>query len=252
MISELIFLGLSDYESRAIESLSKQKFNLRDLSKKTKIPFGKVYSVVKSLKEKGFVRETNSRPKLIYMESVSDVFSNLISEKQKREKFVFENLRRIATEIDGEKGKETKFFQIGTTQDENKEIQMRTFDEAEEEVLQILNVHHKPKSNRQNKTVWEKAIVDATKRGVIFRSIYPESAVLPRILAELNKKSPEKFQTKKLDTDFTRCDIIDNKKVLIKLIQPDALNFGGVFFIENEKLAENLKRIFNEMWEHAN
>jgi hypothetical protein len=59
------------------------------------------------------------------------------------------------------------------------------------------------------------------------------------------------FQVKRFDTDFIRCDIIDKKKVLLKIVQPDPMNFGGVFFIEDEKLAENLIRIFNEMWEHT-
>ena len=71
------------------------------------------------------------------------------------------------------------------------------------------------------------------------------------MLEKLNKKQPEKFQVKKLDTDFVRCDIIDNDKVLIKLVHQDALQFGGILFIENEKLNENLRNIFYELWEQA-
>ena len=93
--------------------------------------------------------------------------------------------------------------------------------------------------------------MQAINRGVIFKSIYPEKWSLPRILHQLNKKNPRKFQIKRYNTDFVRCDIIDNQKVLIKLVQQDPLQFGGVFFIEDEKLAENLKNIFEEMWEQA-
>ena len=64
-------------------------------------------------------------------------------------------------------------------------------------------------------------------------------------------KKPDKFQIRRHDTDFVRCDIIDNKKVMIKIIQKDPLQFGGILFVENERLAENLKRIFEEMWENA-
>ena len=158
----------------------------------------------------------------------------------------------MASEIDLSKGKETKFFQIGTSNEDNKKIQLRTFREAKEEVLQILNIHHKPKSNRESKTLWEKEIFEAVKRGVIFRSVYPKDTEVPPILKTLNQKQPDKFQIRRNDTDFVRCDIVDNDKVMIKLVQQDPIQFGGILFIENEKLNDNLRRIFNELWEHAN
>jgi sugar-specific transcriptional regulator TrmB len=245
---ELRGLGLNYYESCVLEALLKERLNLRDLSKKSSVPFGKVYSVVKSLKEKNLVEETNSRPKLIYVENASDVISLLIKLKQENEKAMIEKIKEFATQIDKSKGKTTKFFQVGTTVQDNREIQLRTFVEAEKEVLQILNIYHKPKSNRASKTLWEKEIEKATKRGVIFKAIYPKKTVIPEILAGLDRK---KFQVKRLDTNFIRCDIIDGKKVLLKLVQSDPLQFGGVLFVENERLAENLTKIFNEMWGQA-
>jgi len=85
-------------------------------------------------------------------------------------------------------------------------------------------------------------------RGVIFKAIYPLGVELPQILNKLNRKYPERFQVKRFNTDFIRCDIIDSKKVLIKLAQKDVINSGGSIFVENEALAENLKNIFEEMW----
>lgn len=248
MIEELKALGLGNYEAKALEILLKEKLNLKDLSRKANVPFGKIYSVVKNLKEKNLVEETNSRPKLVYAENASEIIAKLIKEKKENEQRNLEKLREIATTIDREKEKVTKFFDIGATIEDNKRIQLRSFSEAEEEVLQILNIHHKPKSNRESKTLWEKEIEKAVKRGVIFKAIYPKNTELPRIIYSLIKKSPENFKIKRLDTDFARCDIIDRKKVLIKIVHQDALQFGGVLFVENEKLAENLIKIFNEMW----
>ena len=251
MQDELKWAGLSHYESKILEVLSKERLNVRELSEKSRVPFGKVYSIVKSLKEKEIIKETNSRPKLVYVENMSKVVARLIKEKQENEKDVLEKLREIATEIDKDRGEETKFFQIGTSIEDNKKIQMRTFTEAENEVLQILNIHHKPKSNRESKSLWEKEIVEAVEKGVVFRAIYPKKAELPGILQKLRKKHPDRFQAKRLDTDFIRCDVVDGKKVLLKLVQQDPLQFGGILFIENEKLAENLTKIFNELWEQA-
>jgi len=250
MIDELESLGLGHYEAKALEILFKSHLGMRELSKRAGIPFGKIYSVIKNLKRKGFVSENNSRPKLVYVENASEIISRLIKEKQNKEKEMSEKLREIVTVIDNERGRETKFFEIGTSQEDNRRIQMRTFNEAEKEILQIINIHHNPKSNRESKTAWEKAHIDATKRGVITKAIYPEKVVLPKSLQELEKKYPN-YKVKRLDTDFIRCDVIDGEKVLLKLVQQDPLQFGGVFFIENEKLAENLTRIFNELWENA-
>ena len=251
MIEELQKLGLEYYEAKALHILFNGRFSLKDLSKKSGIPFGKVYSIVKKLKEKGFVLETNSRPKLVYVENSSDIIDKLIKNKDDKEKILKEKLRNIATEIDKSKGKSTKFFEIGTNTEDNKRIQMRSFKEAEEEILQIINIHHKPKSNRESKTLWEKEIILAVNKGVKFKSIYPTETILPKKLLNLNKKSPNDFMVKRLNTDFIRCDIIDRKKVLLKIVQPDPINFGGIFFIENEKLAENLIKIFEEFWSEA-
>jgi len=250
MIEELKQLGLSNYEAKALEVLFKNKENLRDLSKKAGVPFGKIYSVIKNLKEKNLIQETNSRPKLVYVENASSIISRLIKEKQDKEKAILEKLSELSSEIDKEKQRESKFFQIGTTTEENKRIQLRTFKEAENEVLQILNIHHKPSSNRESKTLWEKEIEKAVKRNVAFKAIYPKKIILPKILQKLNKNSA-KFQIKRFDTDFIRCDIVDGKKVLLKLVQEDPLQFGGILFVENERLAENLTKIFNEMWEQG-
>jgi len=48
-----------------------------------------------------------------------------------------------------------------------------------------------------------------------------------------------------------RCDIIDEKKILVKLVHHDALAFGGIIFIEDERFAKNLQRVFDQFWEEA-
>ena len=249
MIERLKFLDLSHYESKALNLLLKEKLSIRELSKKAEIPFGKVYSVVKNLKEKGVINETNSRPKLIYIENASEIISKLIEKKQEKNKDNIEYLKQFAAEIDKNRKKTTKFFQIGTSQEDNTDIQLRSFTEAKEEVLQIINIYHKPKSNRERKNLWEREIVNAINRGVVFKAIYPNKTVIPRVLSKLNKTNPNNFQIKRFDTDFVRSDIIDRKKVLIKFVREDPFQFGGILFIENEDLANNFFKIFNEMWE---
>ncbi len=251
MEQELKELGLEYYESKALAVLLSERLNLRQLSNKSKIPFGKIYSVVKRLKEKDLVRETNTRPKLIYVENASEIISRLIDDKKRKEIEIVEKLKNLASRIDLSKDKETKFFQIGVNAEENRKIQLRSFEESKSEVLQILNIHHKPKSNRESKSIWERAILEAIRRGVVFKAIYPKNIELPKNIKKLNKEYKDNFQTRRIDTDFARCDIVDNDKVMIKLVQQDPTQFGGIFFIENERLNENLKNIFYELWNGA-
>lgn len=250
-MKELQELGLSYYESKALEMLLKEALTPKELSRKAKIPLGKVYSIILSLQKKNLVKESETRPKKIYVENASAIIDKLICKKQEEHEQILSSIRRLAAEIDVSRAQPTKFFEIGTTIEDNKTIQSRTFNEAQKEVCQILNMHHKPKSNRTSKTVWEKQIIDAIKRGVVFKTIYPTDCEIPPVLSELNKTMPHKFQIKRLNTAFARCDIIDHKKVLLKLVHQDPINFGGVLFIENEKLAQNLQKIFEQFWQEA-
>ncbi len=252
MIEELKNLGLTYYESKALNTILREEITLKQLSKKAGIPFGKVYSIVNALVKKGLVQETDSRPKKVFVRNASETLAKLINEKQKEYEKIISEIKMVATEIDRvKKEKQTRFFQIGTTLEENEKIQLRSFLEAEKEVCQVLNIFHKPTINRKSKTIWEKEIENAVERGVVFRAIYPRNTILPRKLSKLNKKYPKLFQVRRLDTAFIRCDIIDRKKVLLKLSYEDPILFGGVIFIEDKRLAYNVQQIFEQMWENG-
>ena len=191
------------------------------------------------------------RPVVVKVQNVSAVLGKLLAEKQRTDEDVFAVIREHAVQADAARSAVSHFFELGSTSDDNKAIQLRSFVEAQKEVCQILNIHHKPHSNRGSKTVWEKEIVKAVSRGVVFKCIYPVNCTLPPILAELCRKSLGCFQVRRLDTDFARCDIIDNKKVLIKLVHQDATQYGGVIFVENERFAANLLQVFQNLWDAA-
>ncbi|GEM_PF-1535037 len=251
MLKELQELGLSYYESKAIQVLLSSELPMKELSRKAAIPYGKIFSICNSLQKRGIIQLNEERPKKAFIEQPSEIFSRLIAEKQKKDEESLAKLRKMIAEVEVSKAKPSKFFEIGTTVEDNQRIQLRTFREAEEEVCQILNIHHKPRMNRRSKTLWEKEIVKAVERGIAFRAIYPKNIILPPLLARLHREQPRAFQIKRLYIDFLRCDIIDGKKVLLKLVHQDPLHLGGILFIEDEKLARNLQAIFEHFWEEA-
>ncbi|MBI4440981.1 hypothetical protein HY639_02325 [Candidatus Woesearchaeota archaeon] len=247
-MKQLQHFGLSHYESKALGVLLREQCTVRTLSRKAGIPPGKVYSVLHSLRQRGFTAETDGRPKMAYVPDADAVITKLIAEKQRQDESLYAHLRLVAAEVAVTHGQQTPFFQMGTTIEENKAIQLRTFTEANHEVCQIMNVHHKPASNRGSKSIWEREIQKAVSRGVLFRAVYPSSVVLPYILQQLPSG---RFCVRRLDTDFIRCDIIDKKKVLLKLVHHDQIAFGGVIFLENERFARNLQAVFEQLWEQA-
>jgi len=244
-------IGLSTYQSRAFKVLLKREMTLKELSSEAKIPPGKVYSIAKELTERKLISSANCRPKKLYVTNASGMIAKLIKEHESKSDCLIRTLHDIATQADSGAGRSTQFFEIGTSLEDNTIIQLRTFAEAEKEVLQILNIHHKPNANRRSKLVWEKEIAKAVDRGVVFRVIYPDNVALPKLLGELAKKKPSMFQTRRNNTDFIRCDIIDGKKVLVKITHEDPILFGGVIFIEDKKLASNLRTIFLKLWEES-
>lgn len=240
--------GLSHYESKAFETILQGKITAKQLSKKAGIPFGKIYSVINSLLKQNLVDETDDRPKTYFVSEPAKAVGRLIEKKEKEDELLLNKARSLAIQAEATFKGRSDFFELGTTQEDNKKIQQRSFAEAKKEVCQIINIHHKPFINRAIKLTWEKEIQNAVKRGVTFRCIYPIDVEIPTLLKKLPK---DKFQIRRLDTNFARCDITDKKKVCIKLMHQDAMSFGGIIFLENEKFAKNLQTIFETFWNEA-
>ncbi len=245
-MKQLQQLGLSYYESKAMNILVREKCTIKELSRKANIPPGKVYSVIQTLQEKGIVEVGDERPKMVSVPNAAKIIAKLIDQKQRENESLFADLRGMIADITPLQ--HNPFFQLGTTVEENRIIQLRTFTEARKEVCQIINIHHKPQMNRPSKSIWEKEIAKAISRGVVFREIYSTKTILPSLLQKL---SPQQFQVRRLDTDFIRCDIIDKRKVLLKLVHGDPLAFGGIIFLEDERFACNLQKVFEQFWEEA-
>jgi len=239
---------LSHYESKAFETILQEKTTAKQLSKKAGIPFGKIYSVINSLLKQKLIRETDERPKTYFVSEPAKAVGLLIEKKEKDDETLLNKARSLAIRAEAASRGKSDFFELGINQEDNKKIQLRSFIEAKKEVCQIINIHHKPFINRAIKLTWEKEIQNAIKRGVIFRCIYPKNVEIPSLLQKLPK---EKFQIRRLDTNFARCDIIDKKKVCIKLMHQDAMSFGGIIFLENETFAKNLQAIFETFWNDA-
>jgi len=253
MIDDLKKVGLSTYQARVLENLLQRKHTVKELIKSSKVPAGKVYTVLKGLVEKGLVKESDTRPKEVYVESASLIMKKLIDRHQAEQDSAVLALQRFATERDALESRKTPFLDIatGTDFEESDRVQLRAVSEAEKEVLIIMNIHHQPSFNRTGKIAWERAVESAANRGVAFKCIYARKTQLSSAIKRLMKSKQESFQVKRLDLNFARCEISDGKKALVKLNYEDPRTFGGMIFLENKAFAENLRAVFFRFWDEA-
>lgn len=82
LVRTLKELGFTDYEARVLAylSLSRESLRVTELSSSTGVPRTKVYAVVSSLEEEGFVKVSEGRPMRVFAPSPSELAS-LIFEK---------------------------------------------------------------------------------------------------------------------------------------------------------------------------
>lgn len=240
-------LGFSYYEDKALEAIIRESLTVKEIIKKTNIPPGKVYSILKSLSIRGIISESSSRPKHFFIDNPAKLISSLIEQKQNKDEDIISKMRFLANSIP-KKISEDYFFKVGTTLQDNREMQSKLFIDAKKEVLQVLNSKHKPNMNRRSKDEWESAIKDAIGRGVKFRAIYHRETSIPKSLLSMPEN---KFEIRKTSNEICRFDVVDGKKVMIKLVYDDPLLFGGIIMVENEKLARNLKALFEDMWKKS-
>ena len=238
--------GLSYYEDKAINIILREKITAKKLSRAANIPPGKVYGVIKSLLNKGLIKVSSSRPKYLYIDNASKIIERLIEDKKSWDEKHYNELLKESALFTRQRLEDNSLIDIGYTNDDNLRIQSSVFNEAKHEVCQIFNKHHKPAINRKNKSIWEQEIEEAINRGVIFRCIYPKNTELP---VHLSKLPYTKFLTQFKDIDYYRIDIVDDERIMIKMIYEDPLIFGGIIYLQDPKLARNAKKIFEDIWD---
>ena len=248
ILPEFSILNISDREQEILSCLSQgQSSSARQIAKTIGLSEQKVYPYLKNLLQRGFLTSTGTHP-TSYLLGSARVFQTALEQHKAEVEQTEDFLKQLAEEQRIRSRQENPFYQVATTLEWNERLQLKAFGLAQKEFLQILNIHHDPASNRSQKLHFERAIVAMLDRGVSFKTIYPKGKELPTIL----KNNLQRFEVRRLDTTFQRCDIIDERYVLLKIIdERDILNFIGALFIDDKKLARNLKNTFFLLWEKA-
>ncbi len=237
--------GLTNYQSSLFLCILKNKnSDAKHLSKLANVPIGRIYSELDVLEKQQLVDISSDRPKKYSIESPREKIIRLIE----AEKVKLEDLEKNAlTEYVTLSKKSAEVF---SANNEVKQSQIDCFRWAKEEICQCLGSLHKPSESRDLKLIYEKEIVSAVNKGVIFKALYQKGQVPPNCIIELNKKSPDKFQIRYSEVKLPRFEIIDSNQILLKVQDPtDTTDTLGTVIINDIVLAKKLRLRFMSMWD---
>jgi len=239
--------GLSSYQISLFMTILKHpSCSAKELSKISKVPLGRIYTELDSLEKLGFVDYSANRPKKYLITSPRTKILRLIeSEKNKLE--IIEN-----SALEEFVNLNKKSSEVFHTRNEMRQSQIDCFKWATEEVCQCLGSLHKASESKDLKTIYEKEIINAVKRGVIFRALYQKKDSPPKIIYELNKKYPKIMRIRFSERSLPRFDIIDKNQLLLKIQDPiETFNTLGTVIINNISLAKKLRTKFMKMWDEV-
>ncbi|MHA1263663.1 MAG: TrmB family transcriptional regulator [Candidatus Helarchaeota archaeon] len=276
-------LNLSNYETRTyITSLQASVLTAKELSRKARVPSGRIYDVLEKLNEKGLIEIQQSRPKLYHAVPPNVAFNNLINhlkEESKRQISVFYDQAKVLES----KIKQTRFQRNSELNDifwstafgasAVMKLYVKKLNELKEEFLMTGFITKETFDVLPYGAPLFANLVNALHRGVQIKTLWSfefDKRPLSEEEKKHNLKIFEKFQSrlKELfnispDRDGleirliherfpTYYDILDRKRVLIKLQNPvKPSQFYACLNILDINLAKELRRKYFAIWRNA-
>ncbi|UCG03803.1 MAG: TrmB family transcriptional regulator [Candidatus Heimdallarchaeota archaeon] len=252
---------MSNYESRAyLTLLSTGIRTAKEIANESKIPFGRVYDVLSSLEDKGLADKQESRPKKFVAKEPKIALNNLLNLKTAelqtltiKAAVIEEKLSNLHTT----KPEDTLFWSVALGEKAISRY-IEKISETEKELQTILNI--RVAARIPQKEIIENLITTLkllTENGVSVQILL--SGVTPGSLEETFLASVAHFfvlldraEVKRTQLTPTAFDIIDDEKILLKVMNPvNPDEFFAWIFVWQKKLAINLKPKFQELWKDA-
>lgn len=244
MIEKLKEYGLDKYESLVYITLLRIGLSTSSIiSKKSNVPYGRIYSVLSSLESKGFIKIYQGTPKRFIAIEPRIILNEIINKK--------------AIEINNIKNKNNKFIQElenSTKQEIQKPLEIINIIEGKKNYLN-LSVKLHQKAQKEWRTIHRlplyqphiQAYKDIVKRGIkvrVLTHITDENKENLKIWKELN------LQIRNLKSIPSRFTVIDDTDVVLRLSDP---KIGGYIslYIQNPALAKTLSTNFDGLWSKA-
>lgn len=270
---------LSNYEIKAyLTLLHSNNMEANEISKKSRVPVGRIYEILEDLKEKGMIEIQESRPKIYRIIPPNQALNNLISHLDD------ESHRKITNLSDQAKILESKLHKSNfmVKQDSSRifwstafgwksvfDLYLKKFSELQEELLMtgfidkntIKIIHFAEPFFNGIKNVLDRGIPVKylwsfeydqrplsndikSKNETLYFNLMKKIKDLYIISSDLNVEM--KFIHNKIPTYF---DIFDKKRVIIKLQDPtNPPRIYSAINVLDQNLATELRNKFFELW----
>ncbi len=260
-------IGLNKYESSVYLTLLKQdSMEASKLSHASKVPIGKIYEVLKTLKNYELVEIQPSRPQKYRAVDPKSAFKLMYKRKEeetlnelKMLKETFDEIERELCNDNSPQNVETVFWPDRFRNNELNEMVASFFEKIEHEICVVIHIKYKPERSELYDTsvsTFSKAFLSLVQRGIKVKILDPGSQLLPSLkdlidtIEDLSFKRDFKdlMEVRILETEYN-FTIIDSKITLLDI--EDQFNMSrnlGMTRIYDESYAKRFKTKFDELW----
>ncbi|WP_254280369.1 TrmB family transcriptional regulator [Haloarcula marina] len=263
-------VGLTEYETTAVEELlSLGRTTAPNLAEATGIPKARIYGVLDSLADRGFVKVIPGRPKEYQPKSPEEILDRAVENRRQsyesfagdvaaqRDAFLAEYRPRYER-ASGDISPTAELFHVVDVGDPSERETRRLYDDATETLRIITNSYAYQDSV-------DRALADAVERGVDVAVLFlhpdrlpPEkAAVQADIVDRLASEYPDigvRFSTEKLPWRGTLVDPsmdYEGGEAILLVEEPDVPNhMRQAALTENGSFVAGMKRYFDLVWEH--
>ena len=234
--------GLNAYESAAYVTLVHQGASTAHiLSKESKVPYGKIYPVLASLEQKGFITTFEGPPKKFVAAEPKIIFEEMERKKEKEFSKFKNNTKKLIETLgtfSARKPKEPlESIRIVDGLETYLDLSVALHNKAQQEWLSITDL-----------SIYKKhfdATKECVKRGVSVKILtFPEELQQKRL--ELWKKIGAEIRV----TEFTptQFSIIDSKEATIRITGEERYI---ALWLKNKSFAQNVRKYFMILWKKA-
>ena len=259
-------IGFSKYESLIYHTLVKNGIlTAKELSKIGKVPMGKIYEVLSTLEEKGFLEIQKGRPILYRAIEPAIAFKKYYNMKKKQSELEFDRLKETIAvinqrfpNISSNIQKDRVFVSFALGRDEIIKGYTEAFNTAEESIYVINSI----KMLEIDRTMYHQTIsplsdviIQQAGKGIKAFIIDPGSMAkeiidekTDTIKGKINKKAAEeniKIINKKSQFDFC---LVDDTLSIIDIEDPIENKIMAIMKIYDIKFNKRLKRKFLDIW----
>jgi sugar-specific transcriptional regulator TrmB len=260
-------IGLNKYESSVYLTLLKQgSMEASKLSRTSKVPLGKIYEVLRFLKNYELVEIQPSRPQRYRAVDPKSAFKLMYKRKEEEAlnelkilKETFDEIERELCTDNSPQNIETIIWPDRFRSNELNETVASYFEKIEHEICVVIHVKYKPGRSElydASTSIFSKAFLGLVQRGVKVKILDPGSELLPVLKELIDSIEDTSFrlyckdlmEARILETEYN-FTVIDSGITLLDIEDQFNTNRNlGMTRVHDETHAKRFKTKFDELW----